>query len=135
MQKPTTFLMFDGKAEEAIHLYMSLLPNSEIKSIARYGPSESGFEGKVLKAVVSLNGQELMFFDSAVKHDFTFTPAISLFVNCETEAEIDGLFEGLSQDGAVFMPLAPYPFSQKFGWVADRFGVSWQLNLTNADQR
>jgi predicted 3-demethylubiquinone-9 3-methyltransferase (glyoxalase superfamily) len=131
MQKITTFLMFDGKAEEAMRFYMSLFPGSEIKNLVRYGPDQPSFEGKVFNAVLEINAQEFRFFDSAVKHAFTFTPAISLFVDCETPAEIDRLFAGLSQDGTVLMPLAPYPFSQKFGWVADRFGVSWQLNLVD----
>jgi predicted 3-demethylubiquinone-9 3-methyltransferase (glyoxalase superfamily) len=62
--------------------------------------------------------------DSNVKHDFTFTPSISLYVVCATEEEIDRLFEQLSQGGAVAMPLAAYPFSDKFAWVADKYGVS-----------
>ncbi len=129
MQKITTFLMFDGKAEEAMNFYTSLFEGSKILSIVRYGPNEAGAEGTVMHATFSLNGQEFMCIDSNVKHDFTFTPAVSLYVNCETEAEIDGLFEKLSHNGQVFMPLAPHPFSEKFGWLSDRYGVSWQLNL------
>ena len=67
--------------------------------------------------------------ESSLDHAFTFTPAISIFVNCETEDEIDKLFETLSQGGSVLMELTQYPFSKKFGWVQDKFGVSWQLNL------
>ncbi len=70
-----------------------------------------------------------MCIDSSMKHDFTFTPAISLYVICGTEEEIGQFFEKLSQGGQVFMPLAAYPFSDKFGWLADKYGVSWQLNL------
>lgn len=70
-----------------------------------------------------------MCIDSAVKHAFTFTPAMSLFVTCDSEAEINGVFEQLSQDGKVLMSLAPSPVSEKFGWVEDKYGVSWQLNL------
>ncbi|MNP81219.1 3-demethylubiquinone-9 3-methyltransferase [compost metagenome] len=70
-----------------------------------------------------------MCIDSYVKHGFTFTPAVSLYVNCESEAEIDRVYAALSQGGQVLMPLGEYPFSSKFGWVADQFGVSWQLNL------
>lgn len=73
-----------------------------------------------------------LMFDSSVKHAFTFMPSISLYVNCETGAEIATLFEKLSRDGQVFMPLDTYPFSAKFGWIADRFGVSWQLNLAES---
>jgi predicted 3-demethylubiquinone-9 3-methyltransferase (glyoxalase superfamily) len=73
-----------------------------------------------------------MCIDSNVKHEFSFTPAISLYVTCDTEDEINRLFESLSQDGSILMPLAAYPFSEKFGWVADKYGVSWQLTLTKS---
>jgi predicted 3-demethylubiquinone-9 3-methyltransferase (glyoxalase superfamily) len=129
MQKITTFLMFDGKAEEAMNFYTSLFKESAIINITRYGANEAGVEGTVQHAVFSLNGQEFMCIDTNAKHGFTFTPAMSLYIKCETEEEIDKLFEKLSQDGQVFMPLAPYPFSEKFGWVADKYGVSWQLTL------
>jgi len=129
MQKITTFLMFDGNAEEAMSFYTSLFDKSKILSVARYGPNEAGAEGTVMQATFSLGGQEFMCIDSNIKHQFTFTPAMSLYVNCGTEAEIDGLFEKLSHAGQVLMPLDRYPFSEKFAWVSDRFGVSWQLNL------
>lgn len=129
MQKVTPFLMFEGQAEEAMNFYTSLFDQSEILSIARYGPNEAGREGSVFQATFSLKGQQFMCIDSSVKHNFTFTPSISLFINCETEEEVDRLFKELSQGGAVLMPLEPYPFSPRFAWVADKFGVSWQLNL------
>jgi predicted 3-demethylubiquinone-9 3-methyltransferase (glyoxalase superfamily) len=132
MQKVTTQLMFEGRAEEAMTLYLSLFTDSQIVSVSRYGPGEAGAEGSVVQAMIRLAGQELRFTDSYVKHGFTFTAATSLFVECETEAELDRLFSVLAQDGQVFMPLANYGFSEKFGWVADRFGVSWQLNLTTS---
>jgi predicted 3-demethylubiquinone-9 3-methyltransferase (glyoxalase superfamily) len=128
-QKITTFLMFEGKAEEAMTFYMSLFPNSRVVSIKRYGAGEAGPEGSVMHAVFSLNGQEYMCIDSPVKHAFTFTPSISLFVTCSEEAEIDTLFAKLSDGGQVMMGLDKYPFSEKFAWTADRFGVSWQLSL------
>ncbi|MDM5155634.1 VOC family protein [Bacillus sp. DX1.1] len=128
-QKITTFLMFSGQAEEAMNHYISIFDKSEIISITRYGANEEGVEGTVLHATFSLNGQEFMCIDSSVKHGFTFTPAISLYVTCDTEEEIERVFEKLSQDGTVLMPLAAYPFSEKFCWVGDKFGVSWQLSL------
>jgi predicted 3-demethylubiquinone-9 3-methyltransferase (glyoxalase superfamily) len=137
-QKITTFLMFSGKAEEAMNFYTSLFDSSEIVSISRYGANEAGAEGTVLHATFSLKGQVFMCIDSSVKHEFTFTPAISLYVACDTEDEIDRVFQSLSQEGSILMPLAVYPFSEKFGWVADKYGVSWQLNLekkgTNREQ-
>ena len=132
MQKITTFLMFEGKAEEAMSFYMSLFPDSEIKSITRYAEGETGAAGTVQHAVFSLSGQEFMCIDSPAKHGFTFTPAMSLYVTCETLSEIDELFAKLSEGGQALMPLDAYPFSRKFGWVSDRFGVSWQLTLADA---
>ena len=129
MQKFTTFLMFDGQAEAAMNFYTSLFANSKVLNVTRYGPNELGAEGTVMHATFALGDQEFMCIDSYVKHQFTFTPAISLYVQCETEEEIDRVFQQLSQGGQVFMPLDRYPFSEKFGWVADQFGVSWQLNL------
>ena len=83
----------------------------------------------VMHATFRLADQEYMAIDSSVQHGFTFTPAMSLYVQCETEAEIARLFAALSEKGETLMPLDSYGFSTKFGWVSDRFGVSWQLNL------
>ena len=139
MQKTTTFLMFvgqqHGKAEEAMRFYMSLFKNSSILGLERHDPGEGGSEGMVKLALFTLDGQEYMASDGGLAHDFTFTPAMSIFVQCETEDEIDRLFEELSNGGSVLMELDRYPFSEKFGWVADRFGVSWQLNFAINSQR
>jgi predicted 3-demethylubiquinone-9 3-methyltransferase (glyoxalase superfamily) len=112
-----------------MNYYLSVFDQAEILSIHRYGVNEVGDEGTVSHATFSLYGQTLMCMDSNVKHDFTFTPSISMYIACTTEDEITRIFEKLSQDGTVLMPLAAYPFSPKFGWVADKYGVSWQLNL------
>lgn len=129
MQKFVTFLMFQGRAEEAMNFYTSLFAGSKIDNIVRYGAGEAGAEGSVMMAMFSLGGQQFMASDSPVQHAFTFTPSISIWVNCESEAEIDRVFNALADGGAVLMPLDTYPFSKKFGWVQDRFGVSWQLTL------
>lgn len=123
------FLMFEGKAEEAMNLYVSLIPNSEITSINRYGPGQPGPEGSVMVATFTVAGQEVMCSDSFVKHGFTFTPSSSLFVECESEEEIARLGTALSEGGGILMPPGNYGFSRMFAWVNDRFGVSWQLNL------
>jgi predicted 3-demethylubiquinone-9 3-methyltransferase (glyoxalase superfamily) len=128
-QTITPFLMFEGKAEEAITFYISIFENSRLVSMHRYGPGEAGAEGSVMKATLSLAGQTLVCIDSPAKHDFTFTPSISLFVDCTEARELEELFGKLSEGGKVLMPLNNYGFSRKFGWVADRFGVSWQINL------
>ena len=135
MQKITTFLMFEGKAEEAMQLYTSLFAGSEILNITRYGPGESGDEGSVMLASFSLGGQEFLCIDSNIKHEFSFTPSTSLYVNCESEEEIDRLFHTLSEGGKVLMPLDRYPFSEKYAWINDRFGVSWQLTLAKEEDQ
>ncbi len=127
--KVFTFLMFEGKAEEAMNFYVSLFPDAAVTGITRYGAGQGGAEGSVMHAQFTLAGQAFMCIDSPAKHDFTFTPAMSIYVQCETEAEVDALFARLAEGGQVLMPLDTYPFSPKFGWLADRFGVSWQLNL------
>jgi predicted 3-demethylubiquinone-9 3-methyltransferase (glyoxalase superfamily) len=124
-----TFLMFEGVAEKAMNFYVSLFRGSEIKRIERYGPGELGAEGTVKRADFKLAGHDLICIDSPAKHNFTFTPSVSLFVECESEAELVEAFQQLSAGGQVLMPLDNYGFSTKFGWVNDRFGVSWQVNL------
>ncbi|HEY2580484.1 MAG TPA: VOC family protein [Mucilaginibacter sp.] len=128
MKTISNFLMFEGKAEEAMNFYVSLFPNSEIVNIIRYQAGGQGAEGTVMHAKFSLNKQPFMCIDSAIKHQFTFTPAISFYIDCDTETEIENLFNNLSANGQVMMPLSAYPFSKKYAWVSDRFGVSWQLN-------
>ena len=120
---------FHGKAAEAVGFYTSLFDNSEILGIDRYGPGETEPEGTVRTARFTLNGIEFMAIDSAYPHKFNFTPSISLFVECESVTEIDTLFGSLAEGGMALMPLDDYGFSKRFGWVQDRYGVSWQLNL------
>ena len=127
--KISTFLMFEGKAEEAMTFYVSLFPNSQVVNIKRYGKDQGGAEGSVFHASFMLNGHAMMCIDSPAKHAFTFTPATSIYVSFDDEAEVDRVYKSLSDGGSALMPLAPYPFSKKFGWVSDRYGVSWQLSL------
>jgi predicted 3-demethylubiquinone-9 3-methyltransferase (glyoxalase superfamily) len=130
MEKVRPFLMFqDGKAEEAMKYYISIIDDSEITSIVRYGANEAGDEGTVMQATFSLKGQEFICIDSNLKHQFSFTPSFSIFVTCDTEEEINKLYQKLIEGGQALMPIGNYGFSQRFGWLNDRFGVSWQLNL------
>jgi predicted 3-demethylubiquinone-9 3-methyltransferase (glyoxalase superfamily) len=126
----TPFLMFEGAAEAAMNFYLSLFPGSIIDSIARFGAGGPGREGSVMQGTMSLKGQKLFFFDSPVKHAFTFTPSISLMVDCDSAVEVDRLFAALSDQGKTLMPLDAYPFARRFAWVNDRFGVSWQLRFS-----
>jgi len=138
--KTTTFLTFVGdncgKAEEALKLYTSIFPNSEIKSIIKYNEGEPGGTPELIKyGSFTLNGQEYRVSESNYKHAWSFTPGVSLFVDCETESEIDRIFEKLSSDGGkIMIPLDSYGkdnygFGKKFGWCEDKYGISWQLNL------
>ncbi len=124
-----THLMFEGAAEAAMKFYVGLFDGSAIERLERYDAAGPGAEGTVRLATFRLCGQELLCIDSPIHHDFTFTPAMSLFADCQSEAEIDRVFHALANGGSVLMPLGNYGFSARFGWVRDRFGVSWQLNL------
>lgn len=110
MQKITPFLWFDGKAEEAMNFYVSIFKNSKVVSVSR-----SGAEGRVTGARFQLYGQE--FFALNGGPQFTFSPAISFFVNCETQEEVDELWEKLSEGGK----------KERCGWLKDKYGLSWQV--------
>jgi predicted 3-demethylubiquinone-9 3-methyltransferase (glyoxalase superfamily) len=129
MTSVTPFLMFEGQAEAAMRFYVGLLPDAAVTRLGRYGPEGPGAEGQVYQGAFTLAGREFRCFDSPVHHAFTFTPALSLFVDCRDEVEIERLYAALATDGQVLMEIADYGFSKRFGWINDRFGVSWQLNL------
>jgi predicted 3-demethylubiquinone-9 3-methyltransferase (glyoxalase superfamily) len=131
MQRIATCLMFVGdqygKAEEAMNLYVSAFDDSDVLEVEHFGADEE--ESGIKRATFRLAGRDFIAMDSGAEHPFTFTPAMSLFVDCDDEAQLDAAFSTLSEEGTVLMPLQSYPFSPKFGWLADRYGVSWQLNL------
>jgi predicted 3-demethylubiquinone-9 3-methyltransferase (glyoxalase superfamily) len=127
----TPFLMFEGAAEEAMRFYVSLFGDGEITAIERYGADGPGGEGTVKLAVFRLCGREFRCSDSPVAHAFSFTPSLSLLVECTHDTELAEAFARLAEGGKVLMPLDDYGFSRRFGWVEDRFGVSWQLNLAD----
>ena len=115
-KKITTFLTFDDRAEEAVDFYTSIFPNSRIVSERRYGPAGPGPEGSLMTASFELDGQEFMALNGGPS--FSFAQGISLFVDCEDQAEVDEYWEKLTADGG-----EPGPC----GWLTDRFGVSWQI--------
>ena len=125
----TPFLMFEGKAEEAVRFYISAVRDSHLVSLVRYGKDQAGKEGSVLRADFTIAVQRFVAIDSPAHHNFTFTPSMSLLIDCVEEAELDALFSRFSNGGSVMMPPECYGFSRKFAWVSDRYGVSWQLNL------
>ncbi len=115
MQKITPFLWFDNQAEEAANFYTSLFKNSRIGSISRYGEGGPGVPGTVMTVSFQLDGQEFVALNGGPQ--FTFSPAISLLVNCETQAEVDRLWERLTEGGE----------EQQCGWLTDKYGVTWQI--------
>ena len=137
IQKITPFLWFNNEAEEAVNFYTSIFNNSRIKTITRYskeGAKASGMnEGTVMTAAFQLEGQEFSAINGGPV--FTITPTISFFVNCDNQHEIDRLWAKFSDGGQVFMELDKYPFSEKYGWIQDKFGVSWQLILQDRVQK
>jgi predicted 3-demethylubiquinone-9 3-methyltransferase (glyoxalase superfamily) len=125
----TTFLMFAGAAQSALRSYVALFPDSRIVTLELYGAGERGSKGSVKRAVFELHGVRYMCIDSPAQHDFTFTPSISLYVECDSLQQFEHFCATLSVEGKVFMPPAACGFSQRFAWLQDRFGVSWQFNL------
>ena len=115
MQKIVPFLWFDGKAEEAANFYVSVFKNSKVVRVTRYGEAGPGPKGSVMSVTFQLAGQEVYALNGGPQ--FSFTPAISLFVNCETQAEVDALWEKLSADGS----------KDRCGWLQDKYGLSWQI--------
>jgi predicted 3-demethylubiquinone-9 3-methyltransferase (glyoxalase superfamily) len=115
MKKITPFLWFDGNAEEAANFYISIFKNSKMGKISRYGDAGPGPKGSVMSVTFQIEGQE--FFALNGGPQFKFTPAISFFVNCETQKEVDDLWEKLSAGGR----------TDRCGWLQDKFGVSWQI--------
>jgi predicted 3-demethylubiquinone-9 3-methyltransferase (glyoxalase superfamily) len=115
MPKIAPFLWFDGKAEEAMNFYVSIFKNSKVLKVTRYGIGGPGPAGSVMSATFQLEGQD--FFALNGGPQFTFTPAISFFVNCAIQPEVDELWEKLSAGGK----------KERCGWLKDKYGVSWQI--------
>jgi predicted 3-demethylubiquinone-9 3-methyltransferase (glyoxalase superfamily) len=115
MKKIIPFLWFDDKAEEAAIFYTSIFKNSKIETLSRYGEAGPGQKGKVMSATFNLNGQEFIALNGGPV--FTFSPAISFFVNCENQEEVDELWEKLSEGGEI----------EQCGWLKDKYGISWQI--------
>lgn len=126
-QSVSTHLMFQGDAHEAVELYVSVFDDFLVQKKEFHEDGEMA--GKVRLAYVTFAGHDLIIFDSPPVHDFTFTPAMSLFVEFDDPAQLKEAFETLSEGGEVAMPLDDYGSSPLFGWTQDRYGVSWQLRL------
>jgi predicted 3-demethylubiquinone-9 3-methyltransferase (glyoxalase superfamily) len=124
------FFMFQGGvAQAALDLYQATFPDSRIVRLERYDAGGPGPAGTIKVATFTICGREFMCSDSPVPHKFSFTPSSSTFVDFDSVEEMERVFESLSAGGSVLMPLGDYGFSKRFGWLSDRFGVSWQLNV------
>src|SRR5688572_1863413 len=115
MQKISPFLWFNNNLEEAMNFYTSVFKNSKVRNVYRYGDAGPGPKGTVMSATFEIEGQEFMALNGGPQ--FTFTPAISFFVKCKTQDEVDELWEKLSEGGE----------KGRCGWLKDRFGLSWQI--------
>lgn len=125
--KATPFLMFQGQAGDALALYREAFADFEQVLLQQH--PEGAQAGQVAMAKIRLAGLEIMLFDSPPMHDFTFTPSNSIFVDCDDEAQLRRLAAILGEGGGVMMEIGNHGFSRLYTWLADRFGVSWQLNL------
>ena len=133
MQKIAPFLWFDQQAEEAARLYTGLFDRSRITGTTRYGDAGPGPKGTVMTSSFELQGLPMTALNGGPV--YSFTPATSFFVTCGIEADVDALWKELVKGGKVMMELGKYPFSPKFGWLSDRYGLSWQLNLVPGSQK
>ena len=129
-QELRTFLTFqNGAATAALDLYKDVFDDFELVEITHYGADGGGPVGTVMAARFRLAGSEFGCADSPIEHAWGFTPAVSLWIDCDDVDELERIFGRLSDGGQVYMPLDDYGFSTRFGWVGDPFGVTWQLNL------
>jgi len=122
MQKITTHLWFDKEAKEAAEFYTSVFENSKIKDTTTLHNTPSG---SVDIVTIELSGQEFTLISAGPL--FKFNPSVSFLVACKTKDEVDALWEKLSEGGAALMELGEYPFSEKYGWTQDKYGLSWQV--------
>ena len=127
--RAATYLLFDGVAEEALHFYMSVFPDAEVLAIHHYPASADDMAGKLLPSRLQIAGQIFILADNPNPQDFTFTPAMSTFIEFDDEAELEMVHDMLCAEGDALMPLDDYGFSQHFAWIQDKYGVSWQLTL------
>ena len=132
MQKIYPFLWFDDNAEEAVNFYISVFSDSKIKTTTRYNEESANAAGRpkdsVMTVAFNLFGQPFVAINGGPV--FKINPSVSFFVNCKTEKEVEELWNKLSDSGKILMALDKYPFSEKYGWLQDKFGVSWQLIIS-----
>lgn len=135
MNQAVPFITFQPsrgqRAAEAIEAYLNVFTDGRVISDSRHGSEGPGAEGTVIMAEIEIAGQRLRCSDSFIEHEWNITPAVSIMVDCDSSEELHRIYTALSENGTVYMPLDDYGFGP-FGWVGDRFGVTWQLGIAAA---
>lgn len=121
--------IFQGRAREALERYVALFHGASIDELVEYDDDGPGVPGQIRRATATIAGQTVHITDGVASPDFDFTPAVTMAVHCASVTELERLWRGLLEGGTALIPLGAYGRSGRFGWVNDRFGVSWQLNL------
>jgi len=145
-QKLSIFLMFHGNAEEAMNFYTSVFENAEVVHVIRARAEDAGWaEGTLQYGIFKIAGQQVICtntpppgsraHDVAPWHEFTFNPAITIYVERDSKEDFDKLYEALVEGGKIYMPAQSYDFSPKFAWVNDRYGISWRISLSSDPAR
>ena len=121
------FLAFTGNAATAIRHYEAVLPDARLSILHSYGPGEEGAEGTVKFAVLQIGALCLRIIDVPPESGVSMGAGVSVFVTCDSAEDVDRIADGLGEGGGALMPPGAYPFADRFAWIADRFGVNWQL--------
>jgi predicted 3-demethylubiquinone-9 3-methyltransferase (glyoxalase superfamily) len=124
----TPFLTFTGQGRDALELYAAVFPNAEVEQRTEFGPGEDGVEGTLRQAVLKIGKGRVRLIDTPHRTGFHFSSAMSLFVDCDSAQDVDAIAAALSEGGETLMPADTYDFAERFAWVADPFGVNWQLS-------
>ena len=124
MKEAMPLLTFEGRAFEALKYYKEVFHHFDIIQLVNYADSN-----KIQQSVIRIGDMHLMIKDSEIPFEFTFTPSMSVYIECEDLNEIELLYRKLKKNGAIHVPLDDYNMSRRYAWIQDQFGVSWQLNL------
>ncbi|SDK36123.1 VOC family protein [Lacicoccus qingdaonensis] len=130
MKSLLPFLTFNGNAMEALNYYKEVFYDLDVEYLQEYGPETPELTGKIMQAVISLNGQQIMLNDSSLPEEFNFTPSMSFYIECRDLNEIELYYRKLKRNAAILVPLDEYGPGRHFAHVQDRFGLSWQLNFS-----
>ncbi len=123
------FLTFNGNAMEALTFYKDIFYDMEVEFLQEYGGDAPALEGKIMQALISIEGRKIMISDSRTPEEFSFTPSMAFYIECSDMNEAELYYRKLKKGGAILVPLDEYGTGRYFAFVQDRFGLSWQLNF------